>query len=327
VNGRYAPFDPLLNSIRQFDFTYDKLAADSIGVAMSVNQHFPFLRKSNAGNFIARVAHHGFTLVELLVVIAIIAILAALLLPTLAKSKQKAQGLQCMSNHRQLTLAWKMYTDDNSDKLLYSSRGAWPSANDRYAWVLGDLDFNPGNVSNWDPDVDIKKSPIWPYCGHSTAIWKCPADQSVVEVNGVRKPRVRSMSMNFWVGGFAGSDEGLSGGGWKLYSRMSDIANPGPSGIFLLMDIREDSIDWGNFATDMRGYPDDPDKTGFYDLPASYHNKAGGLSFADGHAEIKSWKDPRTMPPLVHDGLVPDQYPSPNNRDIIWLQERSTRRK
>lgn len=305
---------------------------------MSVNQHFPFLRKSTAGSFVACDARGGFTLVELLVVIAIIAILAGLLLPMLGKSKQKAQGLQCMSNHRQLTLAWKMYTDDNGDKLLYASRNPYFPEHDGDSWILGDLDFDGNNRGNWDPDVNIKTSPLWPYCGKSSDIWKCPADTSYVLVGTERKPRVRSMSMNFWVGGFAGYDGNLSGGNkypigtfggdpWKVHLKMSDFTSPGPSGIFLLMDMREDSIDWGNFATDMRGYPDDPGKTGFYDLPASYHNRAGGLSFVDGHAEIKPWKDPRTMPPLVRGGLVPDQYPSPNNRDIIWLQEHSTRRK
>ena len=294
---------------------------------MIFNLHSTFLHSSGAKSLRTGNAQKGFTLIELLVVIAIIAILASLLLPALSKGKQKAQGIQCMSNHRQLTLAWKMYTDDNNDTLLYASRGASPSAKDAYAWVLGDLDFNPANPSNWDPDVNIKKSPIWPYCGNSTAIWKCPADQSSVEVNGVRKPRVRSMSMNLWVGGFAGWDGGLSDGSWKIYFKMSDFINPGPSGIFLLMDIREDSIDWGNFATDMRGWPDDPSQNGFYDLPASYHFRAGGLSFADGHAEIKRWMDDRTMPPLERDKSTTDVYSSPNNRDITWLQEHSTRRK
>ncbi|MEO5804800.1 MAG: prepilin-type N-terminal cleavage/methylation domain-containing protein [Verrucomicrobiota bacterium] len=302
---------------------------------MRVSQKSALPRESGNSHFRLRCASLGFTLIELLVVIAIIAILAALLLPTLARAKQKARGLQCMSNHRQLTYAWKMYTDDNRDHLLYASHGAVPSENDQYAWVLGDLDFDPNNASNWDPEVDIKKSPIWPYCGKSTGIWKCPADESVVEVNGVRRPRVRSMSMNFWVGGFNGTDGRLSGGDywtyggnpWKVYLRMPEFTSPGPSGIFLLMDMREDSIDWGNFATDMRGWPDEPAKVAFYDLPASYHNKAGGLSFVDGHAEIKRWKDERTMPPLVRDKDIYDRYPSPNNQDIIWLQDRSTRKR
>ena len=300
---------------------------------MRSSQHSAAVQYFGGKSFRNRSAPAGFTLIELLVVIAIIVILAAMLLPTLAKAKQKARGLQCMSNHRQLTFAWKMYTDDNRERLLYASHAASPSPNDQYSWVLGDLDFNPNNASNWDPEKDIKKSPIWPYCGNSTAIWKCPADESAVVVNGVRLPRVRSMSMNFWVGGFNGTDGGISGGDYwtyggapgKFYWKMGACQEPGPTGTFLFLDMREDSIDWGNFATDMRGWPGDPGRTGFYDLPGSYHNRAGGFSFVDGHAEIKPWKDARTMPPLVRDGLIPDQYLSPTNRDILWLQERATR--
>ena len=277
----------------------------------------------------------AFTLIELLVVIAIIAILAAILLPSLGKGKLKALGMACMSNHRQLSLAWKMYTDDNHDLLLYASHDWLHPERNAYAWVLGDLDFNPGNRSNWDPDVDIKKSPLWPYCGTSTGIWRCPADHSAVVVNGERRPRVRSMSMNLWIGGFAGYDGRYSGGDnstyggslWRVYLRMSEMQDPGPAMTWLLMDMREDSIDWGNFVTDMRGWPDAPNQTGFYDLPASYHHRAGGLSFVDGHAEIKRWRDGRTMPALVPDGLVRDVFSSPNNPDVVWLQQRATRRK
>jgi prepilin-type processing-associated H-X9-DG protein len=271
--------------------------------------------------------------VELLVVCSIIAILASMLLPALSKGKQKAQGLQCLSNHRQLTLAWKMYADDNRDQLPYASR-IWEHPElDPYAWIATDLDFDPKNRANWDPDVSIKTSPLWAYCGNSAGIWKCPADTSAIIVDGERKSRVRSMSMNVWVGGFDGYDGGLSGGDrttyggnlWKIHLKMSDFTTPGPSGIFLFLDMREDSIDWGNFATDMRGWPDQPGSIGFYDLPASYHNRAGGLSFADGHAEIRRWVDERTTPPLQRDGFVPDIFASPNNRDIFWLQEHATR--
>ncbi len=269
----------------------------------------------------------AFTLIELLVVIAIIAILAALLLPALRTSKLKAQGIQCMSNHRQLTLAWKMYAEDSHDKLpLASDSGSDPTMN-AYAWVRGVMDFDTANRGNWDYLVNIAKSPLWPYCGKNPGIWKCPADRSVVNFLGVLRPRCRSMSMNFWFGGFGGEDGGLSGGGWRLYFKMSDLTDPGPVRTWLFLDMREDSIDIGNFAPDMTGWPNQPNAVGFYDLPGMYHNRACGFSFADGHSEIKRWRDDRTMPPLVTGGLINDGFRSPNNRDVIWLQERSTRKK
>ena len=140
------------------------------------------------------------------------------------------------------------------------------------------------------------------------------------------------------MGGFDGYDGGFSGGQnaplgtrggypWRVYLKLGDFVDPGPAGTFLLLDMREDSIDWGNFATDMTGWPDHPEQIGFYDLPGSYHHRAGGFSFVDGHAEIKRWKDDRTMPHLVLGGDVPDQLRSPGNQDVIWLQERTTRKR
>ncbi len=290
-----------------------------------------FLRRSN--NFFSPRVPTGFTLIELLVVIAIIALLAALLLPVIDKGKLKARGIECMSNHRQLALAWRMYSDDNEDRLAYASENPMDPASFSGAWITGTLDFNPGNASNWDPNVDIKKSPLWPYCGKNLKIWRCPADSSVVTVGGQPMPRVRSMSMNVFMGGWGGTY-----GNWdlvlgpvysdfKIYMKQAELVPDQPDRLFVFLDMREDSIDMGNFATSMRGFPDQTSQFEFFDLPGFYHHNACGFSFADGHSEIRRWEDKRTMPPLVKNGMVSDVFKSPDNPDVKWLQERTTRKK
>ncbi|HAB17162.1 MAG TPA: type II secretion system protein [Verrucomicrobiota bacterium] len=271
----------------------------------------------------------AFTLVELLVVIAIIPVLAAMLLPVLGKAKQKAQGIQCMSNHRQLALAWRMYLDDNNEVLPYAQFGK--------AWVTGQLDFSGGNPSNWDPEVDLAKSPLWPYCERAAGIFKCPADNSVVRptfgrFKGRTVSRVRSMAMNLWVGGNGPTgDISWEAPSWRVYRRLSDLVDPGPTMTWVFLDMREDSVNTGGCSIGMIGFPDRPREAGWgTDWPASYHHRAGGFSFADGHSEMHRWVDPRTMPPVVKGGnslFWKGWTPSPNNRDIFWLQEHCTRRK
>ena len=273
----------------------------------------------------------GLVFVELLVVLAVLALLASTLLTVLARSRSNSLAFRCLNNNRQLCSAWRMYADDNHDLMVYSSDDGRGTANplNQYAWTLLHMDFSPQNPALWDPALDIYKRPLWPYTGRDPAIYKCPSDKSFIVVNGVAKPRVRSMSMNFYLGGFGGTDGGFSFiRNYRIFFKTTDLTTPGPAKTFVLLDQRPDSINWGNFLTDMTGYyPSQPTLYTLRDLPNMIHDGGCGFSFADGRAELHRWTDPRTTPPVSHLFEPPGSYPSPRNPDIGWLQEHATRPK
>jgi prepilin-type N-terminal cleavage/methylation domain-containing protein/prepilin-type processing-associated H-X9-DG protein len=267
----------------------------------------------------------AFTLIELLVVIAIIAILASMLLPALSKAKLKAQGVQCLSDLKQLQIVFLMYPDDNVDRLTSSG---YTSPVEPTAWVNGWEDYNGSNPDNTDPGtlLDPKRAKFAPYL-RGIGVYKCPADTSTVKVGGLLVPRLRSMSMGQQ---WAGPGDWLDPGGFQanVYSKKyhcyfikTDIDNPAMR--FVFVDEHPDSINAGGFANMM---VESAASARIIDFPASYHNGAGGISFADGHSEIRRWVDVRTRPPVHFNNGLQLNVASPNNQDMIWLSERTTRR-
>ncbi len=273
----------------------------------------------------------GFTLIELLVVLASVAILATVMLPAMAGTRQNSQVIGCLANQKRLAAGWIMYARDNND-VLVPNRGLGgqspqtlnPLTNPdlqpggRYAqWCPGDVGNNITIALYYDQW--IRAGLLYPYLS-SLSIYHCPGDKNRVPrtvAESFRRPALRTYSMNCWVQSMDGPNyntaafNGITG--YVVYTKLSNLSRPGPSKTWVFVEESPIGMDDAYFALD-------PAHTTFwFNSPAVLHGNASVLVFADGHSDAHRWTDANMIHGVGANGRGNNVPADPNSQDLAWF--------
>jgi len=231
---------------------------------------------------------NGFTLTELLVVIAVIAILAAMLLPALSKSKGRTQSIACLNNLRQLSTCWQLYAGDYNDLMVPNDNITGGAPGPSWCQGTGILETNT---------TVIEAGLLFGY-NRSTALYRCPADVSmVISLTGTQLSQLRNRSYNL--------SQSVNGAptAWLSthipnFNKFSQISRPDPAQCLVFLDENENTMLDTHFGMPTANYGN---TNAWWDMPANRHGQGANLSFADSHAELWRW----TVPKIAQSNPMP----------------------
>ena len=234
-------------------------------------------------------------------------------------SRAKARGLAiaCTNNYRQLGLAWRLYADENSGRLVnngvFNGWAVFPGPQtglpiETPNWVYGFIDWS-ASPDNTNSQL-IASGLLFPYA-HEARLYKCPADRYLSPAQAACgfAQRVRTVSMNMFVKGSATPGQYWLPG-FASFCKDTDILTPTPTELWVFADENPDTMNDGWLHTSM----DNPNE--WNDMPGSFHNGACPFSFADGHSELHKWQSSKTSPPVAYARTAVED---PGSVDIQWM--------
>ncbi len=274
-------------------------------------------RKAKASWCLAGQLEPAFTLVELLVVIAVIAILAAMLLPALAGAKAQAYRINCVSNQKQLLIAWTIYSGDNNDQLVLNGGDIARVSLVPHLWAFGGNHGSPDTLTNQQYLVGANYALFAPLLP-SARIYKCPADQTVwplLTPANLMAPEIRSYAMNCYLGTTANVYPVAINPDYRVYQKTSQFGADSPTGRFVFMDVNPANICTPAFGVDMTLQT-------WIHYPSGLHRQRGMVAYADCHVEPHRWQSAPTL--LTSSSYIFHENNASGDADLAWIAARTT---